>query len=345
MPIWEVSEPYISVWLYDQPLGYAPGLGYPISFKLAYKQREARVPSDHYFNFGPMWNSSWLTYISVDTDPTMISALGGEREYAGIDTYYSPEKLQGAAGGGTTNYTLSYPNGAKDYYNTLYPSITINGKAVALLTDKVDPFGHTNRFIYQHSGSLVLLQYVVDADGRTNTLAYTNTTYPTRVTGVQDPYGRTTILKYSDTGKLTNVVDVAGLSSSFKYDYQGWVTNLITPYGTTTFTYSTNNSGTTNEFDTPAGGTEDFIIRSVKVIDPENGTNIYMLRQRSDGDPGVPDTYSIGLANYQSLPWSFDDTLTEYRDSFHWGPKQASGLPIDLTSLSASDYRKARMRH
>src|SRR6266568_7722390 len=148
---------------------------------------------------------------------------------------------------------------------------------------------------------------------------------------------------------LTNIIDVAGISSSFKYDYQGWVTNLITPYGTTTFIYSTNNSGTTNEFDTPPPGTDDsFIIRSVKVIDPESGTNIYLLHQNSafiGGESLVPSTYPDPV-NYQNLPWTLDNQAADnFRDSFHWGPKQASGLPNDLNSFSASDYRKARMRH
>jgi len=40
MTTWSVSEPYINLWLHDEPLGYNPGLGYRISFSLDYKQRE-----------------------------------------------------------------------------------------------------------------------------------------------------------------------------------------------------------------------------------------------------------------------------------------------------------------
>src|SRR5206468_8463210 len=38
MPGWEVSEPYVSLWLHDEPLGYQPALGQHVSFELAYKQ-------------------------------------------------------------------------------------------------------------------------------------------------------------------------------------------------------------------------------------------------------------------------------------------------------------------
>jgi hypothetical protein len=58
MPVWEVSEPYISTWLYDEPLGYSPGVGFPISFRLSYKQRESRPVPASIFNVGPMWNCS-----------------------------------------------------------------------------------------------------------------------------------------------------------------------------------------------------------------------------------------------------------------------------------------------
>src|SRR6478736_13009 len=67
MPTWEVSEPYINLWIYDEPLGYQPGLGGKISFKLSYKQREARFLYDgvsgNYTGVGPAWNCSWVSYL------------------------------------------------------------------------------------------------------------------------------------------------------------------------------------------------------------------------------------------------------------------------------------------
>src|ERR1035441_9760855 len=42
----------------------------------------------------------------------------------------------------------------------------------------------------------------------------------------------------------------------------------------------------------------------------------------------------------------FDAALgLKYRDTFHWGPRQAAGLPLDLNSFTYTEGIKARMRH
>ena len=46
MPMWKVSEPYISLWLQDEPLGYQPAVGPRLSFLLSYKQREEKAGFD-----------------------------------------------------------------------------------------------------------------------------------------------------------------------------------------------------------------------------------------------------------------------------------------------------------
>jgi hypothetical protein len=82
--MWEVSEPYISVWLYDEPIYYRSGLGYPVSFKLAYKQRETRQAPAGLFSLGKMWDCSWLTYVIDDGSgmaATLVLPGGGEQDY------------------------------------------------------------------------------------------------------------------------------------------------------------------------------------------------------------------------------------------------------------------------
>ena len=80
------------------------------------------------------------------------------------------------------------------------------------------------------------------------------------------------MLRYNSTGRLTNIVDAASISSSFVYDgTTGWITNLVTPYGTTVFklsgtsanffddgTYSVNRSCTVTE---PNGSRQLFVYR------------------------------------------------------------------------------------
>ncbi len=372
-PIWEVSDPFISVWLYDRPLGgYRAGVGYPVSPKLAYKQRESRTFSPNFFGFGTMWDSTWTSFLIFegdgDTRPELTIPGGGQRDYYETypHEYFSGTTLTLEADGSgvTTGYSVGYASGARDDYGFI-PTAQIDMKKVALLTAKVDPFGHTNRFIYVETNSIVKLLCVIDADGRTNSLFYTNTLLPNYITSIQDPFSHTAYFIYnSDTnsvgsGKLTNIIDVVGLSSSFKYDSQGWVTNLITPYGTTAFYYTTNTGGI-NEFD-PANSY--LPTRTVRIVDPAGGTNVYMLRQDSSvlytnlaaltndlRTPFVGDTYNPAVIPTNGLSTNLISQLDYqgllyYRNTFHWGPRQAGGLASDLNFLQLSDYKGARMRH
>jgi hypothetical protein len=68
MPIWEVSEPYINLWLFDEPLRYQPALGDRVSFKLTYKQRsedEDRPNISDFSNVGPSWYCPWLSTVHL----------------------------------------------------------------------------------------------------------------------------------------------------------------------------------------------------------------------------------------------------------------------------------------
>jgi YD repeat-containing protein len=370
MATWEVSEPYITLWLYDKPLAYQSGVGYPVSLTLAYKQRETRLISTNVFSFGKMWDSSWLSYIP-DTYPgeqaTRENLGGGEVVFYDMNNVFYHEHTSRSQLERTTHtdtslagFVVEYPSGAKDVYGYVIPFQMVD---TTFLTAQVDPFGHTNRFDYDETSGALLLKYVVDADGRTNQLFYTNLNFPAQVTSVEDAFGRTTWLKYDETGMLTNIVDPVGLASSFKYDWHGWATNLTTPYGTTTFEHFTNSYTTGNEF----VGDSYLFVRACRVVDPVGATNLYMLRQDclnlytnlaaySNGitTPFLADGYLDGTGHDDltiipsNLPAVYFTPLNQYlryRNSFHWGPRQASQLPTDLFNFSVADYRKARLRH
>ncbi len=166
-------------------------------------------------------------------------------------------------------------------------------------------------------------------------------------------FGRTCVLQYDSTGMLTNVTDVAGLSSSFKYDYQGWATNLITPYGTTIFEHATNADNLSDEFH-PVNYYQ--LTRSIRITDPAGGTNVYVLREDSSynwnpadmtyDSPFLSTDWDPAVVPDSSVPTpTLDPSYRQWRDSFHWGPRQASGLPADLNTISTPQYQKAGMRH
>jgi YD repeat-containing protein len=248
-------------------------------------------------------------------------------------------------------FTIHYADGHADQYHFVPSTVTVGLLQPAFLTARIDPYGHGTQFLYQETNSSVRLLYAVDSDSRTNFLSYTNTAFPTQVTGVQDPFGRNAWLQYNNNGVLTNIVDAIGLFSAFSYDSQGWVTNLTTPYGTTTFEHFVNTDAPPNEFN---NANRYHFIRAVRIKDPSGGTNVYMLRQDSSRvyTNSTDFEYFAPLFNDYSEPsWATPDQalgfeiLAIYRDSFFWGPRQAASLPVDLTTISATQLYQARMRH
>src|SRR5579862_8068701 len=64
MAEWRISEPYISIWLHDEPLGYQPAVGPKVSLQLAYKQRQETDVSGM-GSVGSSWACSWFSYIDA----------------------------------------------------------------------------------------------------------------------------------------------------------------------------------------------------------------------------------------------------------------------------------------
>ena len=65
MARWWVSEPYITLWLEDEPIGYQPSRGSRMAFHLSFKQRDTRPETNLLFSFGKNWESSWLSRVSL----------------------------------------------------------------------------------------------------------------------------------------------------------------------------------------------------------------------------------------------------------------------------------------
>ena len=299
----------------------------------------------------------------------MLVPRGGQRTYTPDNAtreFLSDTVAQRqTSGANLTGFVITHSDGSKDTYGFV-PAEHLDGNQVALLTASADPFGHTTSYLYQETNSTVFLKYVVDTDGRTNSLTYTNSSFPNRITGVTDPFGRSIILRYDAAGMLTNVVDVAGLPSSFRYDSSSWLTNLTTPYGQTVFQHTVDTMVPDSGYAYP---TNPFtLLRAVKVIDAAAGTNVYMLRQDSTlVFTNAADFTNVAAFNNDYANGNFDVFQNDgsylsafaptvpglvadywyfyYRLSLHWGPKQAAGLPLDVTTFHRADFMKARMQH
>lgn len=333
MPVWSVSQPYTSLWLHDEPLGYQPSTGPRISFKLSFKQRELYAGYfPNIFSVGRKWNFTWLSYVTQDENGSNVVFFpgGGQRTLnAGID-YVTNVRLTGDT---NSAFTLSYPDGSKDVYGF----VVTNSAGIfqnAFLTERWNAQSQKTSlsyFDYDPTNDVVRLQYVVDGDGRTNFIYYaTNSAYSTNlISQVVDPYGRTTSLAYDDYGHLTNIIDVEGISSSFTYDENDLVTSLTTPYGTTGFNI-------VDPADTSSG-------RSVLVIQPDGGHQLYLYE---DSPPGFLNSYPAGQIPNTSPFANTLDTDLNHHDSFYWGPRQYAALSTtNISAFTANDFLKAQMRH
>jgi hypothetical protein len=170
MPVWSVSEPYISLWLHDEPMGYQPAIGPRISFELAFKQRETAAGfNTNIFGVGKKWDCSWLSYVThdVNTNDVVLYPGGGQRTYYTTNDYLTDTTISGNT---TNGFTVSYPDGSQDVYGF----VVTNNSGVfqeAFLTQHGNIQAQKIQLIYSAynpTNPVIRLQCVIDGDGRTN---------------------------------------------------------------------------------------------------------------------------------------------------------------------------------
>ena len=244
MPTWDVSEPYINLWLSDVPLAYRLSDGKWMNLLLRYKQR-GEDKGSQIGNFGPNWECNWIGFMASDGTTATYSnhvATGGVFPYdaAGAPQYNTGAtlssgpvpviRLQPPAGGVRpvpicvlhTNGALPGPvpirissQGAQNMYATIVSSSS--GSTNYFLTQSCDQYGRVTQYNYATNGSVIGIASVIDRDGLTNTLAYNNATFPNLITDVTNAYGFSAHFAYDSEGRLTNITDEIGLSTFFQY--------------------------------------------------------------------------------------------------------------------------------
>ena len=382
MMSWQLTEPYLNLWLSDSPLTYQPALGPRVGVEVYCKQRSQTPRNPRIFDIGcaystnSNWNLNWQTYLEVNSycaDPaylyfniTFHLGDGGTRNYifmssSGLedwrgfdyDSRTRAELLPYLPDG--PGYRITYPDGRQDYFTNVV--VFADGKRLAFRTLEADPQGHALVYRYQRVGDVVQLISVIDADGHTNAVNYYDTT-TNLIKEIVDPSGHTNRYQHASGGSLTNITDMAGLSSAVTYDYQGWVTSLTTPYGTTGFKYLGGSDGTVPNNNT--------INRAVLVTEPNGGSQMFMFRgcsaalNSSQSSPPLIQNYPDNQIPTNTPLGSLDTFDTAYRNTFHWDQRQFAALsltartnlcsPNNLTeytfwNLTTNDYFKARMSH
>ncbi len=357
MPMWWVSEPYMNLWISDEPLGYQPAVGPRVSFFLNYKQREKVAGyNTELSNVGKNWNLSWISYVQDPDVYASVFRLGNgcarslNPDGATVD-YYTHLMMQRLTdtNSNTTGFELLYPDGSKDVYTSVPHTFAGVTFISYFLTAKADPDGNQLTFIYDTTSAVVRLLYVVDGDNRTNTLSYSGPG-SSLITRVTDPFGRSVRLSYDSEGLLTNIIDVAGLSTSFTYldSTNVWMTRMVTPYGANSFRYTISSEFTGPNSYTNLNG------RMVEIAEPDGSRQLYVYRDGlSNVFPNVYPTNQVPVTTNSnfSLASSFDNTAMFDRNSFHWGRHQYEGLSSDylnsgnISNLTAADYALARLKH
>lgn len=360
MPVWSVSEPYINLWLIDEPLGYQPTLGPRVSFTLCRKQRQSIIGGigDPVSSVGNGWSCSWLGEVSTTEDGTAFQLpTGGVSDFnissdSPSDTNYYNNLVavqMTNSLGDVTGFNLKYPDGAQDVYGV--PITNYSGVAYAfLLSSKTDAEGHSLLFNYSETTNvpeLILLQSVVDPSGGTNFIYYdTNaapnnlaalypgTDYTNFITSVVDPFGHTNYLTYDTYGNLTGITDISGMASSIATDVlMAWPTNFTTPYGTTTINVLA---------DSPFYEEPGVFDRAETITDPIGRVFLYGFTEAAPFETNYLDTQIP-----TNTPISAFDNSPSVEVSYYWPPQAFSDLSetTNLDDLTATDYIKARMRH
>jgi RHS repeat-associated protein len=338
MANYSFTEMVVSLHISDTPVGYAPPKGPNVKVTLNYNQREAYQPANFiYFNVSPKWTLNWLSYIQDDPNNPGSSvsryvAGGGSiidyssyqcdpiantcTSYDAVTGAFPRETRDGSVLSRTVTGPIAYhrslADGSVEIYSASNSAITY--PRLIFLTQITDPAGNSVSLSYDNHQRLTS---ITDATGRDTTFTYGSASNPLLVTEITDPFGRSAKLDYDSFGHLSQITDVLGLKSQFTYDSSSLIRAMVTPYGTTTFTFGENGT-----------------YRYLNATDPLGHTERVEWTQPAP-DPPIPFSEPANL-----IPVGIINPFNEFingRSTFYWD-KHAY-------SVGAGDYSRARVRH
>lgn len=339
MAAWSVHQPDINLIVLDEPLAYEPPIGPRLGLMVTcqLRDKDSQTLSSNVFNVGKGWNLSWLSYVEAPSGGSnRVYYSGGDSGYyvaGGNPEYRTNQKLeQTLSNSVVVAYSVLGPDGSKAVYS--HKVTDAGGTWRMFMTELQDPAGQKLQFVYSttsaNNGVVRLLQ-VLDGVGLTNTINYSSTNIfgTNLIASVVDPYGRTAYFEQDTNGFLRKITDPGTLKSQFNYGTNVNITSIVTPYGTTSFTY-----------DTLSGTNLDG--RYVEVTEPDSGKQFFMHK---DSAAGISSSYAQ-MPDTSPFTNTFDYAGLNLRNSFHWDRLQRSSLSTtNLSSLSANDFKIATMRH
>jgi RHS repeat-associated protein len=279
MPRWDFNLMLINQRITDTPIGYRPPVGPPVFFTVTMNAQDnwARAfPSWWGTTLGMDWSCNWNSFVQEDPfNPSgnlRVYFAGGWLTFMEDPAtpglfkcqFLNPGYIQAVATNGTTfGYRWIMLDGSSRSYSQYY-SPSGGSLRFALLTAVLDASGNGVALEYDNNFP-GRIHAIVDALGQRTTLEYGltdpgapppnpisqgNVQFNWQVTRITDPFGRSATFQYqlvkdlSPPGfvyYLTNITDVAGMSSQLEFDAGFGLSSfpvmpkLTTAYGTTLF--------------------------------------------------------------------------------------------------------------
>jgi RHS repeat-associated protein len=274
MPKWWVTEPFVNLWVADEPAFYTTSLGQRFPFRLTYKQRDSKPLGNGPSAFVPAtgWNHNWFSYIRFRGAVYSQSNSMAQSFLDWSATVYMPD-------GGAWNFDWE-KNQQRDLKALLQPRYCASSG--------FGPYNSGGGPFYPDVGSPGTYPYVTEGvlntrdtagfafafpDGTRILYGQVTTLYPYASNGVVygdalmtemvDPVGNSTRFYYTDAvvNGATNyflqfVVDPDGKTNTLSYDTNHLLTRVEMPGGkTVTMSYTngflesiTDAAGMTNSF-------------------------------------------------------------------------------------------------
>lgn len=308
MASYDIHLMLVSQQIIDTPVGYAPPFGPPVYVTLRHTQRanerfgyrpewthswSGELYEDPRTPLGDIWlqdEGGWERFSPLDDEGT---AYQGRVFNVGRLLRTTPTEIAWVFPDGTERiYTTPSPTNivwARIFYLSGIQDASGNRVSIQVLPSGrvesiTDPLGQVTHFFYELPDP-----GIPPTSDPANSPVIANSDYSNQVTRVVDPFGRVATFQYAkveryvsgycDGGScdfgyynydLTNITDVAGMSSQFVYDSSGQVVNqLTTPYGTTSFTWSSPYAGS----------------YALNITDPEGDTERVEFGVYPPGDP------------------------------------------------------------
>jgi RHS repeat-associated protein len=153
MPRWQVSEPYLNLWVHDTPVEYTTSLGEKMGFTITYRQHDTRPRTiNGQAPYLPVtgWNNNWYSYVhftgqTLFDDSNHIAGVsytnwmatvyypgGGEADFAagqGPDKIGGDQLLSLTGADGAVNvhgFRLVHSDGSQDIYSQITPLYPTN---------------------------------------------------------------------------------------------------------------------------------------------------------------------------------------------------------------------------